>query len=56
MGPVGVFDLVQLGLWEGVIEVFDGHLVKGDHVLEFSQLRPNVKERKGRERKQTERL
>lgn len=36
--PVGVFDLVQLGLWEGVVEVLDGHLVEGDHVLELGQL------------------
>lgn len=36
--PVGVFDLVQLGLGEGVVEVLDGHLVEGDHVLELGQL------------------
>lgn len=39
MGPVGVFDLVQLGLGEGVVEVLDGHLVEGDHVLKLIQLR-----------------
>lgn len=38
MWPVGVFDLVQLGLGEGVVEVLDGHLVEGDHVLELGQL------------------
>lgn len=37
--PVGVFDLVQLGLREGVVEVLDGHLVEGDHILELGQLR-----------------
>lgn len=36
--PVGVFDLVQLGLGEGVVQVLDGHLVEGDHVLELGQL------------------
>lgn len=30
--PVWVFDLVQLGLGEGVVEVLDGHLIEGDHV------------------------
>lgn len=56
MGPVGVFDLVQLGLGEGVVEVLDGHLVEGDHVLKLVQLRPNTKEQKERERKKTIRL
>lgn len=36
--PVGVFDLVQLGLGEDFIEVLDGHLVEGDHVVELGQL------------------
>lgn len=43
VGPVGVFDLVQLGLGEGVVEVLDGHLIEGDHVLELGQLRPHTK-------------
>lgn len=38
MGPVGVFDLVQLGLGEGLVQVLDGHLIEGDHVLELGQL------------------
>lgn len=50
MGPVGVFDLVQLGLREGVVEVLDGHLVERDHVLKLIQLRSNTKEQKERER------
>lgn len=39
MGPVWVLDLVQLGLREGVVEILDGHLVEGNHVLEVIQLR-----------------
>lgn len=38
MGPVRMFDLVQLGLREGVVEVFNSHLLKGDHVVKFLQL------------------
>lgn len=33
-----MFDCVQLGLREGIVEIFNGHLVKGDHVLELIQL------------------
>lgn len=33
MGPIRVFDLVQLCLGEDVVEVLDGHLIEGDHVL-----------------------
>lgn len=36
--PVGVLDLVQLCLGEDVVEVFDSHLVEGDHVLKLVQL------------------
>lgn len=42
-----MFDLVQLGLWEGGVEVLDGHLIEGDHVVEPGQLKSN----KRRERK-----
>lgn len=38
VGPVRVFDLVQPGFREGGVEVFNGHLIKGDHVLKFIQL------------------
>lgn len=51
MGPVGVFDLVQLGLGEGVVEVLDGHLIKGDHVVKLGQLRRKKKMKKVKERR-----
>lgn len=53
VGPVGIFDLVQLGLREGVVEVLDGHLVEGDHVVEFIQLIANTKEQKEKRGKKT---
>ena len=42
-----MFDLVQFGFREGVVQVLDGHLVKGDHVLELGQLSSNKEEDKG---------
>ena len=39
VGPVGMFDLVQLCLREGVVEVLNGHLIEGDHVLKLIQLK-----------------
>lgn len=36
--PVRMFLFVQLRFWESVVQVFDGHLVEGNHVLEFVQL------------------
>lgn len=36
--PVWIFDLVQLGLWEGVVEIFYGHLIERNHVPELLQL------------------
>lgn len=50
MGPVGVFSLVQFGLWEGGVEVLDGHLIEGDHVLKFSQLKAHITEPQEREK------
>lgn len=46
VGPVGMFDLVQLCLRESVVEVLNGHLIEGDHVLEFIQLKTQQDERK----------
>lgn len=46
MGPVRVFDLVQLCLGEDAVEVLDGHLIEGDHVLKFSQLKTHKAEKK----------
>lgn len=46
VGPVGVFDFVQLGLWESVVEILYGHLVEGDHVLKLIQLGVDKTERK----------
>lgn len=39
VGPVRVFDLVQLGLGESVVQVVDGHLIERDHVVKLGQLR-----------------
>ena len=39
-----MFGLVQLGLREGVIEVVNGHLIEGDHVLKLIQLKTQEKE------------
>lgn len=36
--PVRMFDFVQLCFGESVVQIFDGHLVEGNHVLEFVQL------------------
>lgn len=36
--PVRMFGLVQLRFRESVVQIFDGHLVEGNHVLEFVQL------------------
>lgn len=33
-----MFGLVQLRFRESVVQIFDGHLVEGNHVLEFVQL------------------
>lgn len=49
MGPVGVFDLVQLGLREGVVEVLDGHLIEGYHVLKLFQLKAHTTKRENRQ-------
>lgn len=52
VGPVRMFDLVQFGFGEGAVQVLDGHLVKGDHVLELGHLSSNMEEDK-RETKKT---
>lgn len=36
--PVRMFHSVQLCFWECIVQVVDGHLVEGNHVLEFVQL------------------
>lgn len=36
--PIRMLFFVQLCFWECVIQVFNRHLVKWDHVLEFFQL------------------
>ncbi len=36
--PVWILFLVQLGLWEGVVEIFDGHLIERNHVPEHLKL------------------
>lgn len=36
--PVWILCLVQLGLWEGVVEIFDGHLIERNHVPEHLKL------------------
>ena len=38
VGPVRVLLFVQLGFWEDIIQVINGHLVKGNSVLHFFQL------------------
>ena len=45
-----MFDLVQLGLGEGVVEILDGHLVEGDHGPKLFQLSSHKTEEKDRER------
>ena len=38
VGPVRVLLFVQLGFWEDLIQVINGHLVKGNYVPHFLQL------------------
>lgn len=52
VGPVGVLDLVQLGLGESVVQVIDGHLIERDHVVKLGQLRFTQKKNETRDRKQ----
>ncbi len=36
--PVWMLCLVQLGLWEGVVEIFYGHLIERNHAPELLKL------------------
>lgn len=38
VGPVRVLLLVHLGFWEDLVQVIDGHLIKGNYVPNFLQL------------------
>ncbi len=45
--PVWILFLVQLGLREGVVEIFDGHLIERNHVPEHLKLpKTNSQKRK----------